>query len=39
MLAVPTDGVPMFTVQPLRDDHSTVLVPHAVQDQSILTGG
>ncbi|MBT2456323.1 DUF5719 family protein [Streptomyces sp. ISL-86] len=36
-LTLPHEGVPMFTVQPLSDDHSTVLVPKAVQDLSIPT--
>ncbi|MEY9967444.1 hypothetical protein ABIA33_005514 [Streptacidiphilus sp. MAP12-16] len=29
-------SVPVFTLQPLADDHSTVQIPHAVQDDSIL---
>ncbi|MFB7662329.1 DUF5719 family protein [Kitasatospora sp. NPDC056138] len=36
MLAVNTKDVPMFTIQALTDDHSTVQVPHAVQDPAIL---
>ncbi|MFI6350460.1 DUF5719 family protein [Streptomyces sp. NPDC050560] len=35
-LEVPDDGVPMFTVQPLPDDHGTVEVPSTEQDLSIL---
>ncbi|UQX04994.1 DUF5719 family protein [Streptomyces sp. RerS4] len=35
-LTVPHDGIPMFTVQPFADDHSTVSVPKAVEDPSIL---
>ncbi|MEV4740302.1 DUF5719 family protein [Streptomyces sp. NPDC049555] len=38
MLALPKDGVPMFTVQPVRDDRSTVAVPETGQDLSVLTG-
>ncbi|MBT2387691.1 DUF5719 family protein [Streptomyces sp. ISL-11] len=36
MLALPKDGLPMFTVQPLPDDRSTVAVPRAEQDLSML---
>lgn len=36
MLAVPTKDVPMFTVQALRDDHSTVQVPQAGQDPGVV---
>ncbi|GAA0493450.1 DUF5719 family protein [Streptomyces sp. NPDC046215] len=36
MLALPKDGVPMFTIQPLPDDRSTVAVPEAEQDLSML---
>ncbi|MFI9366342.1 DUF5719 family protein [Kitasatospora sp. NPDC053057] len=36
MLAIPTKDVPMFTVQALRDDHSTVQVPQAAQDPGIV---
>ncbi|MEU0271824.1 DUF5719 family protein [Streptomyces sp. NPDC006307] len=36
MLAVPDDGVPMFTVQTLTDDRGTVEVPAARQDLSVL---
>ncbi|MER7674071.1 DUF5719 family protein [Kitasatospora sp. NPDC096128] len=36
MLAVPTKDVPMFTVQALRDDHSTVQVPQATQDPGVV---
>ncbi|MEU9047460.1 MULTISPECIES: DUF5719 family protein [unclassified Kitasatospora] len=36
MLSIPTKDVPMFTVQALRDDHSTVKVPQAAQDPGIV---
>ncbi|MCJ1678880.1 DUF5719 family protein [Streptomyces sp. APSN-46.1] len=36
-LTLPHEGIPMFTVQPLTDDHSTVLVPKALQDLSTAT--
>ncbi|MET9418428.1 DUF5719 family protein [Streptomyces klenkii] len=36
MLALPKDGVPMFTIQPLADDRSSVKVPEAEQDLSML---
>ncbi|MGA5824202.1 DUF5719 family protein [Kitasatospora sp. NPDC094028] len=36
MLAIPTKDVPMFTVQALRDDHSTVKVPQAAQDPGVV---
>ncbi|MFH9354765.1 DUF5719 family protein [Kitasatospora sp. NPDC017646] len=36
MLALPTKDVPMFTVQALRDDHSTVQVPQAAQDPAVV---
>ncbi|MFI1972881.1 hypothetical protein BLA24_16390 [Streptomyces cinnamoneus] len=36
MLVLPKDGVPMFTIQPLPDDRSTVAVPEAEQDLSLL---
>ncbi|MEU1674047.1 DUF5719 family protein [Streptomyces roseifaciens] len=36
MLALPKDGVPMFTIQPLPDDRSSVAVPAAGQDLSML---
>ncbi|MFC5722199.1 DUF5719 family protein [Streptomyces gamaensis] len=36
MLALPKDGLPMFTIQPLPDDRSTVAVPTAGQDLSML---
>lgn len=36
-LTIPRDGIPMFTVQTLTDDHSTVSVPKASQDLSVLT--
>ncbi|MFI0896067.1 DUF5719 family protein [Streptomyces sp. NPDC020983] len=35
-LAMPLDGVPMFTIQPLADDRSTVEVPQAEPDLKIL---
>ncbi|MEV4949876.1 DUF5719 family protein [Streptomyces sp. NPDC053755] len=35
-LALPQDGVPMFTVQTLSDDRGTVEVPTAKQDLSVL---
>lgn len=37
-LALPEDGVPMFTVQTLPDDRGTVAVPKAEEDLSILDG-
>ncbi|MFF1422465.1 DUF5719 family protein [Streptomyces sp. NPDC058280] len=37
-LALPEDGVPMFTVQTLPDDRGTVSVPKAKEDLSILGG-
>ncbi|MEU4213578.1 DUF5719 family protein [Streptomyces sp. NPDC026206] len=36
ILALPKDGLPMFTVQPVADDRSTVAVPEAEQDLSML---
>ncbi|MGI5450068.1 DUF5719 family protein [Streptomyces sp. CA-243310] len=36
-LTLPQDGIPMFTIQPFGDDLSTVSVPKAVEDLSILT--
>ncbi|MFF8840997.1 DUF5719 family protein [Streptomyces sp. NPDC015130] len=36
MLALPEDGVQMFTVQPLTDDRGTVEVPTARQDLQVL---
>ncbi|MFD0347703.1 hypothetical protein ACFQ0M_20125 [Kitasatospora aburaviensis] len=36
MLAITTKDVPMFTVQALRDDRSTVKVPQAAQDPGIV---
>jgi hypothetical protein len=36
-LALPRDGVPMFTVQTLPDDRGLVAVPKADQDLSLLT--
>ncbi|MCC2278543.1 DUF5719 family protein [Streptomyces sp. ET3-23] len=39
MLALPKDGVPMFTIQPLPDDRSTVAVPEAKTDLSLLNRG
>ncbi|MFD3541915.1 DUF5719 family protein [Streptomyces sp. NPDC058662] len=38
VLTLPHDGITMFTVQALTDDHSTVSVPRAAQDLSVLTG-
>ncbi|MCD9144611.1 DUF5719 family protein [Streptomyces albireticuli] len=35
-LSLPKDGVPMFTVQPVPDDRSTVAVPAVGQDLSML---
>ncbi|WP_137989014.1 DUF5719 family protein [Streptomyces vilmorinianum] len=35
-LALPRDGIPMFTVQTLADDRGTVEVPAARQDLSVL---
>ncbi|WP_329132529.1 DUF5719 family protein [Streptomyces sp. NBC_01476] len=35
-LALPLDGVQMFTIQPMPDDHSTVSVPQAVPDLGVL---
>ncbi|MEU9981921.1 DUF5719 family protein [Streptomyces sp. NPDC050856] len=35
-LAVPDDGIPMFTVQTFSDDRGTVEVPVAEQDLSVL---
>ncbi|AXE26614.1 hypothetical protein C0216_27075 [Streptomyces globosus] len=37
MLALPHEGIPMFTVQVLSDDRGTVPVPQARQDLSVLT--
>ncbi|MGP3686444.1 DUF5719 family protein [Streptomyces sp. IBSNAI002] len=36
-LNLPHEGTAMFTVQTLSDDHSTVAVPRAVEDLSVLT--
>ncbi|MET9888275.1 DUF5719 family protein [Streptomyces sp. NPDC006430] len=36
-LTLPHEGIPMFTVQPLSDDHAMVSVPRATQDLSVLT--
>lgn len=36
-LSLPHDGIAMFTVQTFSDDHSTVSVPKAAQDLSVLT--
>ncbi|GGZ48568.1 hypothetical protein GCM10010371_04650 [Streptomyces subrutilus] len=36
-LSLPHDGIAMFTVQTLSDDRSTVSVPRARQDLSVLT--
>ncbi|MFI9720707.1 DUF5719 family protein [Streptomyces sp. NPDC052396] len=35
-LALPKDGIPMFTIQPVPDDRSTVAVPAASPDLSVL---
>ncbi|MFF6779219.1 DUF5719 family protein [Streptomyces sp. NPDC012637] len=35
-LELPEDGIPMFTVQTLTDDRSTVRVPKAKQDLTVL---
>ncbi|NUP44988.1 MAG: hypothetical protein HOY76_50185 [Streptomyces sp.] len=35
-LALPLDGVPMFTIQPMPDDRGTVEVPRASADLTIL---
>lgn len=35
-LTLPHDGIPMFTVQAFGDDRSTVAVPKAAEDPSIL---
>ena len=36
MLALPQDGVPMFTIQALPDDRGLVAVPKTEEDLSIL---
>ncbi|WP_418957391.1 DUF5719 family protein [Streptomyces tritici] len=36
LLALPEDGVPMFTIQTIADDRGTVEVPTARQDLSVL---
>ncbi|MFJ6623506.1 DUF5719 family protein [Kitasatospora sp. NPDC091335] len=36
MLSVPAKDIPMFTVQALRDDRSTVKVPQAGQDPGVV---
>ncbi|MBV2154244.1 hypothetical protein RZ50_015525 [Kitasatospora sp. SUK 42] len=36
MLSIPAKDVPMFTIQALRDDHSTVKVPQAAQDPGVV---
>ncbi|MFJ9953440.1 DUF5719 family protein [Kitasatospora sp. NPDC091207] len=36
MLAITAKDVPMFTIQALRDDHSSVKVPRAAQDQGVV---
>lgn len=36
-LTIPREGIPMFTTQTLSDDRSTVSVPKASQDLSVLT--
>lgn len=38
MLSHTKDGVPMFTLQPLSDDHGQVLRPAAREDVSVLLG-
>ncbi|WP_030763662.1 MULTISPECIES: DUF5719 family protein [unclassified Streptomyces] len=35
-LSLPHEGIPMFTVQAFSDDHSTVSVPKAAEDLSVL---
>ena len=37
MITRKSGSVPAFTIQQLADDHSTVQIPHALQDNSILT--
>jgi hypothetical protein len=36
-LALPLNGVPMFTIQPMPDDRGLVSVPHSGPDLTILT--
>ncbi|WP_327283702.1 MULTISPECIES: DUF5719 family protein [unclassified Streptomyces] len=36
-LTLPHEGIPMFTIQPLSDDHAMVSVPKATQDLTVLT--
>ncbi|WP_435177376.1 DUF5719 family protein [Actinacidiphila sp. bgisy145] len=36
MLALPLDGVPMFTIQPMPDDQGLVEVPQAADDLRVL---
>ncbi|RKT17624.1 hypothetical protein BX285_2005 [Streptomyces sp. 1114.5] len=36
MLSIPAKDVPMFTIQALRDDRSTVKVPQAAQDPGVV---
>ncbi|MFF8775421.1 DUF5719 family protein [Kitasatospora sp. NPDC015120] len=36
MLAIPVKDVPMFTIQALRDDRSSVKVPRAAQDPGVV---
>ncbi|MFF2045615.1 DUF5719 family protein [Kitasatospora sp. NPDC058170] len=36
MLAIPAKDVPMFTIQALRDDRSSVKVPQAAQDPGVV---
>ncbi|BFV58997.1 DUF5719 family protein [Kitasatospora sp. CMC57] len=36
MLLLPLKDVPMFTIQSIPDDHSTVSVPHAAPDPAVL---
>ncbi|MFE3584372.1 DUF5719 family protein [Streptomyces vinaceus] len=36
-LTLPHEGIVMFTIQPLSDDHATVSVPKATEDLTVLT--
>ncbi|MET9321837.1 DUF5719 family protein [Streptomyces sp. NPDC003038] len=36
-LSLPHEGIAMFTIQPLSDDRSTVSVPRATEDLTVLT--
>jgi Family of unknown function (DUF5719) len=38
MLATTSQGVPMFTIQPMPDDHAKVTVPTSEENVSILNG-